>query len=177
MIDVDHNDANPKFRPPSINQPTMKYTSTRDATKFYTFEEALFSGYARDGGLFVPEQLPNLLPPSPPSPSSSSSSSSERTKSDVLADEWSKLGYVELATEILHPFIGHEVITKSELKSLLERALTGFDTTDENLVPVVPIIKRNNSDNNKIVCCYVAELFHGPTYCFKVRKKHRIFYE
>ena len=61
MIDVDHNDANPKFRPPSINQPTMKYTSTRDATKFYTFEEALFSGYARDGGLFVPEQLPNLL--------------------------------------------------------------------------------------------------------------------
>ena len=39
----------------------MKYKSTRDgSSKEYTFEEALFSGYAPDGGLFVPESLPSI---------------------------------------------------------------------------------------------------------------------
>lgn len=36
----------------------MKYKSTRDGNKEYTFEEAIFSGYAPDGGLFVPSSLP-----------------------------------------------------------------------------------------------------------------------
>ena len=135
----------------------MRYTSTRDATKFYTFEEALFSGYAKDGGLFVPEKLPQV--------------------NSTTLKEWSKLGYVDLSTEVLHPFIGQDQISKLELKSLLERALLNgnvFDTTDDNLVPVVPIVKRrrrtttsNDHDDHDICRCYVAELFHGPTYCFK----------
>ena len=135
----------------------MRYTSTRDATKFYTFEEALFSGYAKDGGLFVPEKLPQVT--------------------ITTLKEWSKLGYVDLSTEVLHPFIGQDQISKLELKSLLERALlngNAFDTTDDNLVPIVPIVKRrrttisNDHDHDDEICrCYVAELFHGPTYCFK----------
>ena len=135
----------------------MRYTSTRDATKFYTFEEALFSGYAKDGGLFVPEKLPQV--------------------NSTTLKEWSTLGYVDLSTEVLHPFIGPDQISKLELKSLLERALlngNAFDTTDDNLVPIVPIVKRrrrttisNDHDDHDICRCYVAELFHGPTYCFK----------
>jgi threonine synthase len=131
----------------------MKYTSTRDATRFYTFEEALFSGYAPDGGLFVPTELPSLL-----------SSSNE-----VLAEEWPKLGYTDLATEILHPFIGDEGMSKHDLRSLLGRALAkGFDVPNTNLVPVVPMVRTNGTNGNDAVDCYVAELFHGPTNCFKV---------
>jgi threonine synthase len=36
----------------------MKYKSTRGGGGEYTFEEALFAGYAPDGGLFVPVSLP-----------------------------------------------------------------------------------------------------------------------
>ncbi len=130
----------------------MKYTSTRDATKFYTFEEALFSGYAPDGGLFVPVELPSFF----------------QYPDIVLGEEWPKLGYCELATEILHPFIGDEGISKSQLKVLLSKALAGFDVPDENQVPVVPLTKTYDDvgDENS-VDCYVAELFHGPTQCFK----------
>ena len=136
----------------------MKYTSTRNATKLYTLEEALFSGYAPDGGLFVPQELPNLLP--------------ESSKQEILSNQWKNLGYTDLATEVLHPFVGNDLISKAELRSLLQSALAGFDVPDENLVPIVPMVRTNdtsttNSNNNR-VDCYVAELFHGPTYCFKV---------
>ena len=59
----------------------MKYKSTRDGGREYTFEEALFSGYAPDGGLFVPASLPT-----------------------VGADDlrlWSTLSYAELACTVL----------------------------------------------------------------------------
>ena len=132
----------------------MKYTSTRDATKFYTFEEALFSGYAPDGGLFVPTELPVFF-------------GCSTTKAAVLSEEWSRLGYSELATEILHPFI--EGISKSQLQVLMTKALDGFD--DSDVVPIVPLVQKNDT-GDKSVDCYVAELFHGPTYCFKVSKRH-----
>lgn len=38
----------------------MKLTSTRDSSLIATFQEALFSGLAPDGGLFQPIQFPNL---------------------------------------------------------------------------------------------------------------------
>lgn len=127
----------------------MKYTSTRNASQVYTFEEALFSGYAPDGGLFVPVQLPDFFSSVP---------------KNVLLKEWANLGYQDLATEILHPFIGQDEISKQDLGNLLERALSGFDESDENKVPVIPLTR----EDDKSVDCYVAELFHGPTYCFKV---------
>ena len=126
----------------------MKYTSTRDATQVYTFEEALFSGYAPDGGLFVPTQLPDFF---------------SSISKNALLKEWASLGYQDLATEILHPFIGEGEISKQDLGNLLERALSGFDVADDNKVPVIPLTK----DDGKSIDCYVAELFHGPTYCFK----------
>lgn len=36
----------------------MTYKSTRGKLSGHTFEETLLSGYAPDGGLFVPTQLP-----------------------------------------------------------------------------------------------------------------------
>ena len=59
----------------------MKYKSTRDGGREYTFEEALFSGYAPDGGLFVPASLPTI-------------------DGDDLR-LWSTLSYAELACTVL----------------------------------------------------------------------------
>ena len=61
----------------------MKYKSTRDGSnsKEYTFEQALFSGYAPDGGLFVPESLPSI------------------TVDDLV--NWSTLKYPELVYVVL----------------------------------------------------------------------------
>ncbi len=141
----------------------MKYTSTRDGSKFYSFAQALFSGYAPDGGLFVPEQLPTFW------------DSPESKK--ILLKKWSELGYVDLATELLDPFLGGG-ISKTELHTLLSKALDGFDVSDKNKVPVVPLSSTSSTSttnstntttsNIHTVDCYVAELFHGPTYCFKV---------
>ena len=139
----------------------MKYTSTRDATKFYTFEEALFSGYAPDGGLFVPLELPRLW--------EGSGGGSKQQKDIVLGEIWPKLSFAALATEILHPFCQDE-IPKADLGRILEKALSGFESSNDTKVPVVPLVRPGN-DNQSVVDCYVAELFHGPTYCFKVRRK------
>ena len=38
----------------------MKYISTRGQAPELTFEEAMLTGLARDGGLYVPAEIPTL---------------------------------------------------------------------------------------------------------------------
>ena len=38
----------------------MRYISTRGTAPILTFEEAMLTGLARDGGLYVPETIPQL---------------------------------------------------------------------------------------------------------------------
>lgn len=38
----------------------MKYCSTRGGVKDATFEEALFTGYAKDGGIMLPQEIPEV---------------------------------------------------------------------------------------------------------------------
>ena len=38
----------------------MKYVSTRGKAPDLNFEEAMLTGLARDGGLYVPEEYPTL---------------------------------------------------------------------------------------------------------------------
>jgi len=40
----------------------IKYKSTRGDTSLYTFSEAVLKGIAKDGGLFVPQELPRFSP-------------------------------------------------------------------------------------------------------------------
>lgn len=121
----------------------MKFISTRDdasVKKLYTFEEAVCSGYAPDGGLYVPEcgcDLPQV-------------------SSSVLKDEWSKLTYPELAYTVLRMFISDEEVSKDHLKEICNSSYAGF-LNPNHAVPVVSVGKD----------LLVAELFHGPTMCFK----------
>lgn len=111
----------------------MRYITTRSATNFYTFEDAVLGGYAPDGGLYVPETMPQVT-------------------SDIL-QEWAKLSFTDLATTLLCMFI--DEIPREEIQEICKQSFTGFD--DPTTVPVVGLSKS----------LFVAELFHGPTYCFK----------
>ena len=127
----------------------MLYTSTRDASKLYTFEEAICVGYASDGGLFVPQNLP------------------ERIDAATLK-AWSTLNYIELATDVLERFLSPEEVSRQELYDIIHASLSGFPNPS-HAVPVVPIPLNSTArlEGNKNKALYVVELFHGPTFCFK----------
>ena len=68
----------------------QRYKSTRGGKtqkKYYSFEEALFSGYAPDGGLFVPVSLPVF--------------NGENQKGEHQYLLWSKMTFPELAYDVL----------------------------------------------------------------------------
>ena len=76
----------------------MKYISTRDNSKEYSFEQVFIKGLADDGGLFVPKEVKKY--------------STERIKS------LSNLSYQDLAKEIIIPFIG-DFMTEMSCQILL----------------------------------------------------------
>ncbi|XP_008069921.1 threonine synthase-like 2 [Carlito syrichta] len=84
----------------------MWYVSTRGAAPRVNFEGALFSGYAPDGGLFMPEALPQL-------------------DRDTLC-QWSTFSYPSLVKELCALFIGYELIPRGRLDDLIDRAFSRF---------------------------------------------------
>ncbi|XP_051698643.2 threonine synthase-like 2 isoform X1 [Oryctolagus cuniculus] len=84
----------------------MWYVSTRGMAPRVDFEGALFSGYAPDGGLFMPEELPHL------------------DRETLRA--WSTLSYPGLVKELCALFIGPELIPRDDLHDLIDRAFRRF---------------------------------------------------
>lgn len=119
----------------------MKYTSTRGGVSGVSFEEVLFSGYAPDGGLFVPEVIPKL-------------------EASTLK-EWKqmKLSYPQVVQNIARLYISNTEVSDSELSTAVTRAYAKFDTSE-----IIPITKLDNPDGSEFI---VAELYHGPTKSFK----------
>jgi threonine synthase len=83
----------------------MRYVSTRGRAPELTFEEAMLTGLARDGGLYVPAEVPVMAP------------------ADIAA--LSGLPYEEVAFRVMRPFIG-EAFTDDEFGELIARAYAGF---------------------------------------------------
>ncbi|XP_051830371.1 threonine synthase-like 2 [Antechinus flavipes] len=88
----------------------MRYVSTRGGSPSVDFEGALFSGYAPDGGLYMPEEIPKL--------------DRETLK------QWSTLSYPDLVIELCSLFIDPELIPKKDLKGLIDRAFSRFRHRD-----------------------------------------------
>ncbi|XP_028938777.1 threonine synthase-like 2 isoform X4 [Ornithorhynchus anatinus] len=88
----------------------MRYVSTRGLTPSVDFEGALFSGYAPDGGLFVPAEIPRL-------------------DEDTLR-RWSVLPYPGLVKELCSLFITPELIPREDLNRLIDRAFSRFRHRD-----------------------------------------------
>ncbi|XP_012672808.2 threonine synthase-like 2 [Clupea harengus] len=84
----------------------MRYCSTRGGVQGWDFRQVLFSGYASDGGMFMPETIPTLPP--------------ETLRS------WAPLSYSKLVYEVCSLFIPEELIPRRDLEGLISDALSTF---------------------------------------------------
>ena len=83
----------------------MKYISTRDNSKEYSFEEVFIKGLADDGGLFIPREV--------------------KKYSTEELELLSSLGYQDLAKKIIYPFIG-DFMTINELSDIVDKSYSVF---------------------------------------------------
>ena len=83
----------------------MRYISTRGTAPILTFEEAMLTGLARDGGLYVPEHWPSLT-------------------HDQIAG-FAGQSYEETAFQVMKPFIG-DTFTDEEFRSIIAKAYSTF---------------------------------------------------
>lgn len=83
----------------------MKYVSTRGSAPVLSFEDAMLTGLARDGGLYVPETIPQM------------------SVEDMRA--LAGASYEEIAFRVMRPFVG-DTFTDEEFKGCIERAYAGF---------------------------------------------------
>ncbi|MEO1138655.1 MAG: threonine synthase, partial [Pseudomonadota bacterium] len=83
----------------------MKYISTRGNAPVLTFEEAMLTGLARDGGLYLPETIPTL-------------------SHDEIAT-LNGVPYEEAAFRIMRPYLG-DAFTDDEFRGIIARAYDGF---------------------------------------------------
>lgn len=110
----------------------MQYLSTRGGISPIPFTEAVMMGLGDDGGLLLPRTIP-------------------RIGSDTLLN-WRKLGYPELAFEIMSRFV--DDIPSSDLRDIITRSYASFSHSS-----VTPLVHHGD--------CHILELFHGPTHAFK----------
>ncbi|MGN1267245.1 MAG: threonine synthase [Dorea sp.] len=93
----------------------LQYKSTRNSDMRVTASQAILTGLAPDGGLFVPEQIPIL---------------------DVTLEELAQMSYKETAYTVMKLFLTD--FTEEELKNCIERAYDSkFDT--EEIAPLVKV--------------------------------------
>jgi threonine synthase len=83
----------------------MKYISTRGQAPALNFEQVLLTGLAADGGLYVPEQLPQF------------------SAQDIAA--MAELDYPQLALKIIEPFVG-DCIPRDDLEAMLAETYAEF---------------------------------------------------
>ncbi|PHJ19325.1 threonine synthase, partial [Cystoisospora suis] len=104
----------------------MKFVSTGGSRKEYSFEEAALVGLADDGGLLMPERLPAV---------------DKETQA-----RWSKLTFVQLATEFLSLFIdpqgcqGERSALADALPSIVQNSFKKF--TQSEIIPLTELKPR-----------------------------------
>lgn len=92
----------------------MKYISTRGAAPALGFEDVVLTGLASDGGLYVPETLPQF--------------------SAAQIAGWAGLSYRELAFQIISPFVAGS-IPDADLKKIINTSYDSF--RHEAIAPLV----------------------------------------
>ena len=92
----------------------MKYVSTRGRAPVLDFADALLTGLAADGGLYVPETWP------------------------VLPDGWrAPRPYAALAADVLWPYVDGSPLGRDALGALVHEAYATFDHPD--VCPLVEV--------------------------------------
>ena len=83
----------------------MRYISTRGQAPVLTFEQAMMTGLARDGGLYVPEVIPAF--------------------SDADITAMAGQSYEDIAFTVMRPFLG-DTFQDDEFRGLIQTAYAGF---------------------------------------------------
>lgn len=83
----------------------MRYISTRGQAPVLSFEDAMLAGLASDGGLYVPETIPQF------------------SKEEITS--WAGLSYQELAFKVMAPFIDGDIPDR-DLRALIEKTYSTF---------------------------------------------------
>ena len=120
----------------------MKYISTRGNAPAKNFTEILLGGLAPDGGLYLPEQYPQV------------------TRAEL--DAWRKLSYAELAFAVLSKFITD--IPANDLRAIISKTYTtavySNGRADSNFTQITPLRTLEPG-------VHILELSNGPTLAFK----------
>ncbi len=120
----------------------MKYISTRGNAPAKTFTEILLGGLAPDGGLYLPEQYPQV------------------TRAEL--DAWRNLSYADLAFAVLSKFATD--IPVADLKAIINKTYTAEvysnGRADSDATQITPLRKLSDG-------VFIQELSNGPTLAFK----------
>ena len=115
----------------------MQYKSTRDSQLRYSSAQVIAQGISAEGGLFVPEALPDL---------------------SGRLEELSRLDYRTLAKEIFGCFLTD--FTPEEIAACVENAYRPDKFGGGEPVRLTPLTENGEQK-------YLLELWHGPTCAFK----------
>jgi threonine synthase len=120
----------------------MKYISTRGNAPAKTFTEILLAGLAPDGGLYMPEQYPQV------------------TRAEL--DAWRNLSYADLAFAVLSKFATD--IPATDLKAIISKTYTAQvysnGRKDSDTSQITPLRTLEPG-------VHILELSNGPTLAFK----------
>ena len=114
------------------------YVSTRGDSSAVDFQSAILNGLAPDGGLYCPQNVPDL--------------------SGFLNDPNANPQLDEIGGKLIEAF-APEVFSKHEIEEMIGKAWGDFGTILEANMPLQ--MKPLATDE------YILELFHGPTLAFK----------
>ncbi|MEH6651868.1 MAG: threonine synthase [Motiliproteus sp.] len=121
----------------------MKYISTRGQAPKLNFEEVLLAGLASDGGLYVPETLPQF------------------SREEIAS--WAGLSYADLAKKVIAPFVA-DAIPQADLDAIIDETYGTYNATNgKNVFAHDAVAPLKQLDSN----LWLLELFHGPTLAFK----------
>ena len=116
----------------------MLYNSTENKNEVVSASQAIAQGISKDGGLFVPQSLPEY-------------------DTDVL-QSLLKLDYKGIAKKVFTDFLSD--FTAEEIDDCVEKAYTAEKFGGSNPAPLVSKSYNGNETN-------ILELWHGPTCAFK----------
>ena len=118
--------------------PSQRYLSSRGGSYDCKFEEVVLQGLASDGGLFIPEEIPHIP--------------------HEWSEKWLDWSFEEAAFNIFSLYISPDEIPAKDLREIIRKSYATFRTPE-----VAPLVTLDEQKG-----LHLLELFHGPTFAFKV---------